>query len=349
MIEDHGYFKGVLIAVLVLQVAMILYTLIAEKFNITDKKVFYIICYSALAVITAIVFPIEEQAFRKKNTKVYYSLVAIFVDVVYIWAGAITLIDSMSGTNLTTFSYVALALVSFVILEPWIFILDGVIFVTVLNFLLVKTTGVFYNSTLIASISIFVLSSLASTFNFYRRINSISLGKEIVDLNSILKDRAYFDDLTKLYNRRYLTERINTPLNYGIRPSAAVMMDLDNFKRINDVYGHQTGDIVLAKLGQLINENFPKENGYSVRYGGEEFLVYFKTCDVGKLFIQVENFRKIVENTPMKSFDGEPLKMTVSIGIGIAKEGQNYTGLINTADENLYIAKRQGKNKVVYQ
>lgn len=351
METDHNAFRGVLIVIFILQIVMILYKLISKQNNLNERDIYYLICYTALATCCVISFFLTEYLFNKKKENIYFVVVAIMIDIFFLWALSISCLDSFRSTDLTTYAYSTVALVAIVVLEPWIFILDSLVWCTALclciNFI---PSLKMYPSVIISAASIGIIISIISVVNFNRRVASILLQKEVIELNSVLNKQSHVDSLTGINNRLFLTEHIDDALNLGITPSGVMMFDIDDFKQINDEYGHQTGDSCLQTLGSLIND-FLKEhnNSYAVRYGGEEFLIFIPRTDRMKLLNEAEEFRKKVENTIIKTNDNNELKITISIGIALAKTGQNYSGLINKADTCLYSAKKKGKNKVCFE
>lgn len=118
------------------------------------------------------------------------------------------------------------------------------------------------------------------------------------------------------------------------------MMDLDNFKNVNDTYGHKKGDLVLKETAKIIMENI-RENDIASRYGGEEFLIIFN-ADIDAAFQIAERIRKRIEEEILARTD---VYITISGGVvELTKEKQD---VIREADQLLYKAKRTGKNKMV--
>ena len=159
------------------------------------------------------------------------------------------------------------------------------------------------------------------------------------------KKASITDPLTQTYNRNYMREllkKINIS-NYQI-----MMCDIDYFKHINDNYGHKAGDEVLLKTAKIINNEI-RPNDILIRYGGEEFLLFIKKDkNSEKLAYNVaQRIRKKIENT-LFIYDEKEIKITISIGITCHPEHfKSIAEAIKYADEMLYIAKREGRNKVV--
>lgn len=347
MQDDHISFRRSLVAVIIFQLIMIIIKA-ATYSSIRDG--YYLICYSALAVGCGICYLVSESQAKKGYYNGYFITVAIAVNVFLLWSLGITIIDCMKWAELTTFAYVSLALASFVILEPWVFYLNTVAYVTVLNVSIYLIKGTIYSSVLISSISIAVLTILVATVNFSRRIKATILKKQVTELNDILTRHAYYDELTSIYNRRYLTEHINDKLNVKTSPSGAIMFDIDDFKLINDNYGHQNGDICLSVLGDIINE-FIKTipDSYAVRYGGEEFLIFIPRTKDFLLKQEAEKLRVMVNEQEIELQDKTKIHLSISIGASLAKPGLSYYKLIEKADDNLYVAKSNGKNIVYFE
>jgi diguanylate cyclase (GGDEF)-like protein len=160
--------------------------------------------------------------------------------------------------------------------------------------------------------------------------------------------RANIDALTGLPNRRYLQEVLATvgPRRRAGDRLGALMIDLDHFKRLNDRYGHPAGDRVLRAVGERISTAI-RADDTPARYGGEEFVVLLRRADPQQAVDVAERIRaQIAEMTPQQLGIGEPL--TVSIGVAVADSHVADPGaLLHAADEALYRAKREGRNRVV--
>ena len=166
-----------------------------------------------------------------------------------------------------------------------------------------------------------------------------------------LKQKADYDELTGLYNRnriRFILEHNYNVAKEGNMDFGIAIMDLDDFKKINDTYGHITGDFVLRRFAGIVDDIVKKCEGQIVagRWGGEEFLVIYYGDNREDFYMLLEYIRmKICE----KSFVFERNKINVSVTIGMALFGieQSMEELINSADMKLYEGKKSGKNKVM--
>ncbi len=168
--------------------------------------------------------------------------------------------------------------------------------------------------------------------------------------NKRLAELSMTDPLTGLYNRRYLMERFSEEIERAKRyeyPVACVMGDIDDFKLVNDTYGHLQGDQVLQQMAILM-KNSNRVVDILARYGGEEFLMILPQTNLGGAQAVAERYREMVEEARMIQSDKDR-KITVSLGASAYAKKQigSKESLLKQADEALYEAKRQGKNRVV--
>jgi diguanylate cyclase len=165
-----------------------------------------------------------------------------------------------------------------------------------------------------------------------------------------LQEEANRDFLTKLYNVRAF-ERVFpgmlSRLERERKPLAVAFVDIDFFKKVNDTYGHGTGDMVLRRIAGLLAQ-MTRWNDFAARYGGEEFIVALPNCTRDEAVLVMERIRTAVEETPVR-IGTDTVRLTVSVGIAVFPEISRGR-LIEAADEALYAAKRQGRNRVcVYE
>lgn len=171
---------------------------------------------------------------------------------------------------------------------------------------------------------------------------------ELHNLNRVLSQVAITDSLTQVYNRRHLDELLYKEIKRfnrrKYRHLTLMMIDIDNFKELNDRYGHLAGDSVLREVARLLRENV-RETDTVARYGGEEFVVVMPDAHVDSAFQKAESLRKKIEAIEFPGHD-KPLYITISIGIAEYRSGLPHE-LIDAADKAMYAAKRAGKNRVV--
>ncbi|MDF2843687.1 MAG: diguanylate cyclase with sensor [Herbinix sp.] len=176
--------------------------------------------------------------------------------------------------------------------------------------------------------------------------NHIGVAIENNFLYKQIKESAYRDGLTEIFNKRYFFETLNhianlTELNYSI-----VIVDLDDFKLINDHYGHPMGDAVLKTVAQIIS-NATRTNDIVARYGGDEIIMYMQNfIDKEKVRQRVEYIRSEIERTVITD-EINSITVTASFGVYIKNnESLTLDEVIKKADEVMYLSKDAGKNKV---
>lgn len=165
------------------------------------------------------------------------------------------------------------------------------------------------------------------------------------------RELAERDPLTGLYNRRYIDEQLTQRLTAvfdGESSLAVAMIDIDKFKRINDLHSHQIGDEVLRALGRILSECAASvAGGVAARMGGEEFLLILPRVDANEASVLMEFLRQAISDYDWQSLT-DRLTVTASIGVAIAPiDGVEGSELLRTADARLYLAKEQGRNRCV--
>ena len=199
-------------------------------------------------------------------------------------------------------------------------------------------------------IGIFIIMLLYKQVSLRKINEKLSKQKdEIEEANKKLKELSELDHLTELYNRRFFEESIEKVLEKNKqenKPSSLIMLDIDDFKSINDNYGHKGGDEVLKKLSYKLKTLMRKDD-LLARTGGEEFMILLPntTFDEGQIY--AENIRNSIENLQINLYDDLNINITVSIGLTSYDENEDLSKLLIRVDNNLYEAKTDGKNRVV--
>ncbi len=186
----------------------------------------------------------------------------------------------------------------------------------------------------------------------------VRAGKRILELQDALMKahtelqfEAAHDRLTGLWNRGAIMDLLHRETQRSVRigePLGVIMADLDHFKRINDSYGHPTGDAVLREVAHRLLESV-RNYDYVGRYGGEEFLIVLAECAPGDLAVTAERMRAHVSEKPVHT-DSGPIAVTISIGLAAQRpagsELPREEELVRAADTALYCAKSNGRNRV---
>ena len=172
----------------------------------------------------------------------------------------------------------------------------------------------------------------------------------IVQEYSNLRTYSYKDDLTQVYNRRKFEEVLQeVTRSSDIKTFSLVSFDIDNFKQINDSYGHGGGDYILSEVSHLIKTTLEEQRsgGQLFRYGGDEFFILFRQKRGQEAFDYMNTITQKVGASPFV-YEDEKIHVTLSSGVGEAQEGETAQSILRAVDKNLYIAKLKGKNQVYF-
>ena len=188
-----------------------------------------------------------------------------------------------------------------------------------------------------------IVASLDYLTNILDDLNEPKIIEE--DKSNALSEMATVDELTELYLRDIFNVILCKETNESKRtkrPLSLMMIDIDDFKKVNDTYGHQKGDEVLKKIGQLLNTNV-RDMDTAARYGGEELVVIMPNTTINQAYEIADRIREDISKLKFESF-------SVYVSIGVSQTDENINSaekVIKAADEALYKAKNSGKNKVV--
>jgi diguanylate cyclase (GGDEF)-like protein len=190
--------------------------------------------------------------------------------------------------------------------------------------------------------------------DFVDRVSILQKARDnLLEQRKLRKDLVFYqqkstlDTLTSLYNRGTFMELFSLQLHGQLRQGfdiALLMFDVDDFKQVNDIYGHQAGDIVLQTIGRILLSSIRKVD-IAGRYGGEEFIVFAPYTSITQAGILADKLRRNIE----KHVFPDIRPVTVSIGCTACRPGDAIDAIINRADAALYEAKRSGKNVVRFR
>jgi len=171
-----------------------------------------------------------------------------------------------------------------------------------------------------------------------------------VEYQEQMYDSAVKDGLTGIFNRKHFNERIQSEVSFSNRhktPLSVILFDLDYFKKVNDTYGHLVGDMVLVKVASSIRKAL-REEDFFARYGGEEFVVLARNIDSQGASALGERMRQLVQDLRILTPEGPRVPVTISLGTATVEAREVVTGeeLTKLADEQLYLAKENGRNRV---
>lgn len=181
----------------------------------------------------------------------------------------------------------------------------------------------------------------------YRKLSKIN--RQLHILKDSLQEQANRDPLTSLYNRRYFHNFANNMINLAHReksPLSVIMLDIDDFKKINDSYGHAAGDITIKRTARLLMD-FIRKSDITARIGGEEFVVLLPATDLVGTEKLACKLRELIAAETIRTSQGDSIQFTASLGVAsLENTDTSIDTLLNKADKALYQAKHSGKNRV---
>jgi diguanylate cyclase (GGDEF)-like protein len=186
---------------------------------------------------------------------------------------------------------------------------------------------------------------VSKPFSYEELLCRVTQNLDMLEMIAAIRDAATHDHLTGLHNRRFFFEQglvMHQAAKDRGMPLAAVMMDVDHFKRVNDTYGHDAGDEVLRHLADMLLDQFGGD--LVVRLGGEEFAILIGNQTPAQVLARAEGFRRLVAGSPA-GYEGQTIPCTISAGL-CGEIEDNIDAMLRRADSNLYKAKAGGRNRV---
>lgn len=218
-----------------------------------------------------------------------------------------------------------------------VILLEGIILIFHVSFPSIqKAAALFQVHIYLVNIGITATIVLAATFIYSRETEKVYKSLEYSNNH---------DALTGLYNRGFLVRYIEE-IPYEKRTNFVIaMVDIDFFKKVNDTYGHEAGDKVLRKVASCLQDAAGEKN-LAVRWGGEEFILYFPDDAQETVYTKMEQLRQEVESLVIPAAGGH-IRITITSGIAGGLADSNYEKVIRSADEKLYLGKQRGRNRVI--
>jgi len=177
-----------------------------------------------------------------------------------------------------------------------------------------------------------------------RQVELLALGEELQKKNMLLSEQNMYDRLTGINNRTFFDQQINLMMGeqtrYGYELTLC-MFDLDNFKQVNDLYGHDRGDEVLIRIADETRKQLRASDIFA-RWGGEEFMILFPHTDIDKAYVAADKIRLHIEHIQHIGIG----KVTVSMGLANRNDRESYESWFKRADHAMYSAKRNGRNQI---
>lgn len=200
---------------------------------------------------------------------------------------------------------------------------------------------------LLSVVTIFITVVVLAITGQFSETAASDIEKALIQTNKKLASLATTDPVTNLVNRRLILSRIEQEKNRmerGCKPFVLIMVDVDDFKHVNDEFGHACGDFVLVNLAELISMSLRKQDVVA-RWGGDEFLIMLPETELEGGQIAADKIRTKIITTPFLYRDIQ-IPVTITLGVGSCDPGTGIGSCIRKADQALYIGKQTGKNRV---
>ncbi len=301
------------------------------------QSVFQVL-FCIIACLTATIFTKMLQSHRLSGDISHVKeelLVGSYYAVMSCWGMLVDARHFAAGEQMLTFYIVQMCFVCFIIMRPiFILIAMSIVFTTFFGILLVIGTGGMQPLNYIA----FVVLVMISAITRYRNaVVECEKTLEITDLNQVLVRSAMFDELTGLKNRHALRDDF---MNYQNRLVYIMMADIDSFKKVNDVYGHDAGDIAIREVAGSLKRTFPADSIY--RFGGDEFLIILPEYKKAEFDKSIQKWTRSLYGIQIPHTMSH-INCSYGFTVGTPKDAEALRGLIKEADIGLYVMKDQRK------
>lgn len=352
--------RNIAILVALVQLGMIALFLSNKNLSFQNmRSLAYFSLYVYLLITTCIAIVLYSYLVKNKKYKAFLWLRRIYAFSLCFWVIGITYLEQMKGHGISVYYYLLPTTSALLLLSP-IESISIFAFTSITTAFMLLTAGngnIFgdtVNSVLVTVLSLFI------SYRYYR-----SMAKEFIDretiakqydeidkTNCLLKQLVHVDQLTGLYNRHYLTERVY-PMFQECKNKNYVgmflMIDIDFFKQYNDLYGHVQGDDCLRRLADVIRLLCDEEDASAIRYGGEEFLIIKMASKEFDAKGIAQKLLDNIKNNGLERSDVEQKRVTASIGMWHNKlsEIEHIELGIRYADDALYEAKNKGRDCIV--
>ena len=190
---------------------------------------------------------------------------------------------------------------------------------------------------------------ITKPFSFSELLARVRVGSRVVQYQQHLEYQTQVDSLTGLFNRRAFENKVQEEFERSKRyhnPLSLIILDIDNFKTINDTYGHHGGDAALVKISETLRQK-TRQSDFPSRYGGEEFVLVLPETDQSSAFQVAGKIHEEIRSCTFGTAD-RPFALTVSVGLTSTstKHYSDWREMLNDADQALYVAKNTGKDRV---
>lgn len=311
-----------------------------------------VMLHSVSAVCIILISVLTIYGKRKRHALINSKLIQnIFFMYVLAFGIALVTVDQAITSNITPFLLVCTIIGVFILNRPidafFQYLLAYLFFFIAIG--QYQTVPAVLTSNRLNGLVFVVIGICATTIIWYSERSNILQKQKILDQQKKLESAAYYDDLTGLINRRKWIELLNEEFERMKRyhhPSCILLLDIDNFKAINDRYGHPVGDIVLQEIAAVVKRELRICDRIG-RWGGEEFIILLVETPVEKGVAVGEKLRTAIEKMNMQ-IDAHSIFVTLSIGGASLDSEKDFLTSYKKVDQALYLAKNSGRNRVEF-
>ncbi len=362
----HSYWHPLLLVgclVLVFEAFMLREIFIRPNpFDTTNPRFVYFMLYLSLFTVTlfGLAYLICNRKRLEQKPHIFQRTYVAYVFFICYWGSFLTAYSHMTSADVSVFLYVAICVTIVAPLTPWqaiaLYVSNWLLFFFALKMYIQPQMAAFPSQINTAFTSLLCIAIACILYN--NRVRDYLNNKIIVEqsdkiqkMNDQLQAMVLVDELTQIYNRRYLEKELPAVFFEAQQRQeivAACMVDIDHFKEYNDRYGHQAGDECLQVIASIIWGTAPKGCSHLMRYGGEEFLLLVTGVQADEAATLAEDIRAAVENAAIPHADRPQGSVTISVGLCVTRQNEtpSLTQVIRYADEALYEAKQGGRNRV---
>lgn len=327
-----------------------------------ERSVIYFSLYLFLFISCCVALVTYRYTMKTEQNKAFVLVRRIFSIILVLWILGISYVEQLGGGSLTVYFYFIPSLAAMLLMQPkeslFLFLTTWIGLICILFTVGNQPYMIFGD--IVNSLFTTVLA-LYISYRYYRSVAIEFVDRHIIKTqydeidtkNKMLERLVHIDQLSDLYNRHYLTETIYPQFEvlqkenqYGV----FIMCDIDYFKQYNDNYGHTQGDKCIQQIAKLLKAVCQQESAYPIRFGGEEFLIikFTKTASDAQAF--ANQLLQSIRDSKIERTDGAQRYVSISLGVWFdaLSSIENIEQAIKAADDALYAAKRQGRNRIVY-
>lgn len=317
---------------------------------------FTFMVFTIITLFIAIIF--RREWF--KYPKFYLCFVNSYAIAICIWASVLSAYAYYSVAIYTAFIFVMLCVAMVSLFKPWLAIINYlanyILYFSLYNHFIPvidRNALIQYFSAALAVLTGIIIATAFYRFRARTYYDNIIIAEQLEKINQInsqLQKLIHIDNLTGLLNRRFYEEILPKEMESINQTSSfcCMMLDIDFFKLYNDCYGHPAGDECLRTVSMLVKDSVPEDEGFVIRYGGEEFFILTRVESIKDARLLADSICSSVENAYIPHAESPLHKVTISCGLVYCDKSESHhlRSITKRADDALYKSKQNGRNQV---